>query len=169
MTGKGAKGNQSLTLLHWVTCRVTLMLTVLCVTIKIHPNSSNDMAKSILWHRIWTSHPLVIPPKPNGKRRSIVVVLIGLLWRWMSTQTDLSPSCLLPDITLQWLIQHSKSRRSWRCSGCFPAVFAMLQLRHALITLTRCTVNPRLTMLHCSAGFPFFSPCDLSQTVRMRY
>lgn len=40
---------------------------------------------------------------------------------------------LISDITLQWLIQHSKSRRSWKCTGCVPAAFAMLPSYRTLV------------------------------------
>lgn len=68
---------------------------------------------------------------------------------------------LIPDITLQWLIQHSKSRRSWKCRSCSPAVFAMLLSCHTPSTLPWCTVSNSHAALSC--------PVILSQPLRMYY
>lgn len=58
----------------------------------------------------------------------------------------------LTDITLQWLIQHSKSRRSWKClqrAHCLSA--AMFLSQRILLTLWNCTV------LHTA---PLTLPCS---------
>lgn len=69
----------------------------------------------------------------------------------------------IPDITLQWLIHHSKSRRSWKCRSCVPTVFAMLLSCHIVITLQSYTAVSSTHMLlyfACvTSFFPFCPKC----------
>lgn len=57
------------------------------------------------------------------------------------TYTALLCPLILTDITLQWLIQHSKSRRSWKCLLRAHCLFAAMFLsHHILLALWNCTV-----------------------------
>lgn len=68
----------------------------------------------------------------------ILWTVSGSFWLWV-----FSPP---PDITLQWLIQHSKSRRSWKCSG--DGVCHVTSCP-TLIILCWCTDSSLCCTLHC--------------------
>lgn len=93
----------------------------------------------------------------------VLLMSLKCLNQETDSHADSARFYFISDITLQWLIQHSKSRRSWKCGSCLPAVFAMLSSCHPhhSAMMYSCIFSSHAALSCCVIPFLFpFSPCD---------